>query len=93
MTIRGSIHMAFTDGPSYLTALGRSLVGGESVGSISTADMTTMTGDTVSAFVGPSLGVTNPGSFDQVIARHSAIRSDRRIAPKPHRESPPSQPR
>ena len=83
VTIRGSIHMSFTDGPSYLTALGRSLVGGESVGSISTADMTAMTGDMISAFVGPSLGVTNGSSFDQVIARHSAIRSDRRMAPKP----------
>jgi predicted dienelactone hydrolase len=83
VTIRGSIHMSFTDGPSYLTALGRSLVGGESVGSISAADMTTMTGDMISAFVGPSLGVTNPSSFDQVITRHPPIRSDRWIAPKP----------
>jgi hypothetical protein len=83
VTIRGSIHMSFTDGPSYLTALGRRLVGGESVGSISTVDMTAMTGDMISAFVGPSLGVTNGSNFDQVIARNSAIRSDRRIAPKP----------
>jgi hypothetical protein len=75
--------MSFTDGPSYLTALGRKLVGGESVGAISTADMTTMTGDMVSAFVGPSLGVINGSSFDQVIARNSAIQSDRRIALNP----------
>lgn len=83
VTIRGSIHMSFTDGPSYLTALGRSLVGGESVGSISTADMTAMTGDMVAAFVGPSLGVTNGSSLDRVIARNSAIRLDRRMAPNP----------
>ena len=31
VTIRGSIHTSFSDGPSYLTALGRSLVGGASV--------------------------------------------------------------
>ncbi len=83
VTIRGSIHTSFTDGPSYLTGLGRSLVGGASVGSISTADMTAMTGDMISAFVGPTLGVTNGTSLEEVIARYSAIRSDRRIAPKP----------
>ena len=83
VTIRGSIHTSFSDGPSYLTALGRSLVGGASVGSISSADMTAMTGDMISAFVGPSLGVTTGPSLEQVIARHSAIRSDRRVAPKP----------
>ncbi len=42
-----------------------------------------MTGGMISAFVGPPLGVRNGSSFDQVIARNSAIRSDRRIAPKP----------
>lgn len=82
VTIRGSIHTSFTDGPSYLTALGRSLVGGASVGSISTAGMTAMTDDMIAAFVGPALGVTDGTSLDRVIARHSAIRSDRRIAPE-----------
>jgi hypothetical protein len=66
-----------------LTALGRRLIGGASVGSASTADMTAMTGDLISAFVGPSLGVVDGSSLDQVIARHSTIRSDRRIAPQP----------
>ena len=82
-TVRGSIHTSFTDGPSYLTGLGRSLIGGATVGSISVEDMTTMTGDTIAAFAGPALGVKNGSSLDQVIARHPAIRSDRRIAPKP----------
>ena len=53
------------------------------MGSISTTDITAMTGGMISAFVGPPLGVRNGSSFDQVIARNSAIRSDRRIAPKP----------
>ncbi len=82
VTIRGSIHTSFTDGPSYLTGLGRTLVGGATVGSISTADMTAMTGDMISAFVGPALGVTNGTSLDQVSSRHPTIRSDRRVAPK-----------
>ena len=81
LTVGGSIHTSFTDGPSYLTELGRSLIGGATVGSISVEDMTTMTGDTIAAFAGPALGVKNGSSLDQVLARHPAIRSERRIAP------------
>jgi len=81
LTFGGSIHTSFTDGPSYLTGLGRSLIGGATVGSISVEDMTTMTGDTIAAFAGPALGVKNGNSLDQVLARHPAIRSERRIAP------------
>jgi hypothetical protein len=82
LTVRGSSHVSFTDGPSYLTGLGRSLVGGATVGSISVEDMTAMTGDTIAAFAGAALGVENGSSFDQVLARHAAIRSERRIPPK-----------
>ncbi|HEY8792207.1 MAG TPA: hypothetical protein VIL96_04950, partial [Gaiellaceae bacterium] len=71
VTVRGSIHMSFTDGPSYLTALGRGLAGGATVGSISVADMTAMTGDTIAAFVGPALGVKNGRSLrDGGMARY-----------------------
>jgi hypothetical protein len=82
LTVRGSIHTSFTDGPSYLTAVGRSLIGGATVGSVSVQDMTAMTDDTIAAFAGPALGVKNGSSLDQVIAGHPAIRSERRIAPK-----------
>jgi hypothetical protein len=82
LTVRGSIHTSFTDGPSYLTGLGRSLIGGATVGSISVEDVTAMTGDTIAAFAGPALGVKNASSLDHVLARHPAIRSERRIAPK-----------
>jgi dienelactone hydrolase len=83
LTVRGSIHTSFTDGPSYLTALGRSLIGGATVGSISVQDMTTMTDDTIAAFVGPTLGVKNGSSLDQILARHPTIRAERRVAPTP----------
>src|SRR5437868_14665080 len=33
VTVRGSTHMSFTDGPSYLTSLGRRIAGGATVGS------------------------------------------------------------
>jgi dienelactone hydrolase len=80
VTVRGSIHMSFTDGPSYLTALGRSLTGGAAVGSISVADMTAATGDTISAFIGPALGVKDGRSLNDVLAAHPGIRLERRIA-------------
>ena len=80
VTVRDSVHVSFTDGPSYLTSLGRSLAGGATFGSISVADMTAMTGDTISAFVGPALGVNNAPSLDQILALHPTIRSDRRLA-------------
>jgi hypothetical protein len=64
VTVRGSVHMSFTDGPSYLTALGRRLAGDAMVGSISVADMTATTGDTIAAFVGPALGLTRGRSLN-----------------------------
>ncbi len=83
VTIRGAVHMGFSDSPSYWTAAGRSLLGGTSgAGSISAANMTAMTGDTISAFVGPSLGATPAPDIDRVLARHSTIRAERRIAAK-----------
>jgi predicted dienelactone hydrolase len=79
MTIGGSVHIGFTDSPSYLTALGRNVIGpATGIGSISLADMTSMTADTISAFVGPALGVNNM----RRIALHPTIRMDRVITPQ-----------
>jgi predicted dienelactone hydrolase len=84
LTVRSSAHMGFSDSPAYLTSLGRSLIGRVAgTGSTSIADMTAMTGDTISAFAGPALGVRNGSSLDQVIAQHPSIRAERRIAPTP----------
>jgi dienelactone hydrolase len=78
LTILGSVHMGFTDAPAYLTPLGRYVIGpATGIGSISLADMTSMTGDTISAFVGPALGVTNA----RRIPLRPTIRMDRLIAP------------
>jgi predicted dienelactone hydrolase len=82
LTVRGSTHMSFTDSPSYLTSLGRRLAGGATVGSISVADMTAMTGDTIAAFLGPALGVKGGRSLNDVLAAHPGIRLERRIAAK-----------
>jgi len=83
VTIRGAVHMGFSDSPSYWTAAGRSLLGSTAgAGSISAADMTSMTGDTISAFVGPALGVAPDLSIDQALGQHPAIRAERRITPR-----------
>ncbi|MDP9262242.1 MAG: hypothetical protein M3O89_09740, partial [Actinomycetota bacterium] len=79
LTVSGSTHMGFTDGPSYLSSLGRSLVGGATVGSISAADMTATTGDTIAAFVGPALGVKGGRSLNDVLAAHPGIQPEHTI--------------
>ena len=79
VTVRGSTHMSFTDAPSYLSSLGRSVAGGATVGSISVADMTATTGDTIAAFVGPAFGVKDGRSLNDVLAAHPGIRPALRI--------------
>ncbi len=77
LTIRGSMHMSFSDDPAYLTSLGRDLIGTTAgVGSISLADMTSMTGDTIAAFVGPALGMTSGHRLGDVLASHPRIRAE-----------------
>ena len=77
LTIRGSMHMSFSDDPAYLTSLGRDLIGTTAgVGSISLADMTSMTGDSIAAFVGPALGITSGDRLGDVVASHPRIRSE-----------------
>ena len=83
VTIRGSVHMGFSDSPSYWTAAGRRLLGSTAgAGPISAAEMTSMTGDTISAFVGAALGAGPDRGIDQALSRHSTIHAERRIASK-----------
>jgi hypothetical protein len=83
VTVAGSVHMGFSDSPSYWTAVGRSLVGGVlGAGAIPVADMTSMTADSIAAFVGPVPGATGAPNLDEVLRRHSAIRVDRSVAAK-----------
>jgi predicted dienelactone hydrolase len=83
LTIRKSMHLSFTDDPSYLTSLGRDLIGAVAgVGPLSLADMTTMTGDTISAFVSPALGIKSGRTLNDVLASHPDIRSASRVGRK-----------
>ena len=84
LTIRKSVHLSFTDDPSYLTSLGRSLIGTPiGIGSISLADMTSMTGDAISAFVGPALGVEGGRSLGESLPVTQV--SDRSLGSRPRR--------
>ena len=75
LTIRGSQHLSFTDDPSYLTSLGRGLVGATlGMGSVSLGGMTSMTGDAIAAFVGPALGVESGPSLGAVLVGYPGIR-------------------
>ena len=66
--------MSFSDGSSYLTPLGRSLIGGlAGIGSISPAKATAVTGDAITAFVGPALGVMGGRSLAAVLARFATV--------------------
>jgi dienelactone hydrolase len=80
LTVKGAVHMSFSDAPSYATSLGRRVLGGVAFGSVSTADMTAMTGDAISAFVSPPLEGRNGRSLDQVLASHPTVRSELRVA-------------
>jgi predicted dienelactone hydrolase len=74
LTIRKSMHLGFTDDPSYLTSLGRRLLGMTAgIGAVSLADMTATTGDAIAAFVGPPLGVRGAPRMDVVVARHPNV--------------------
>jgi hypothetical protein len=78
-TIPGSTHTGFTDAPSYLTAVGRSAIGpATGIGSNSLADITSITGDAIAAFVGPALGVNNGPRMPV----HPTVRTDRLITPR-----------
>jgi hypothetical protein len=76
LTIRGSQHLSFTDDPSYLTSLGRDLVGATlGMGSVSLGGMTSMTGNAIAAFVGPALGVERGPTLGAVLVGYPGIRS------------------
>src|SRR3954471_7946943 len=58
ITVRDSVHMSFSDAPSYWTPAGRHLLGNAAgTGSIALAEMTRTTADAIEAFAAPALGI------------------------------------
>ena len=79
LTVRGSVHMSFSDMPSYWTAAGRRLLG-TAAGSISLADMATTTADAISAFVAPALGAASAPAMPHVLAAHESLHAEQLVA-------------
>jgi predicted dienelactone hydrolase len=80
--ITHSLHLSFTDEPSYLTSLGRLLLGHTAgMGTRSLATMATLTAELIAAFVGPELGVGHGATLGQVAAANRAVELEREIVP------------
>jgi dienelactone hydrolase len=79
LTVRGSVHMSFSDAPSYWTAAGRHLLA-STAGSVSLADATETTADAISVFTARALGITPVQTMTQVLAEHPSLAAERLVA-------------
>jgi dienelactone hydrolase len=77
--VRGSVHVSFSDAPSYWTAAGRRLLG-RTAGSVSLADMTQTTADAISAFTARALGITPVQTVTELLAEHPSLAAERLVA-------------
>jgi hypothetical protein len=81
VTVGGSVHMSFSDAPSYWTAAGRHLLGNAAgTGAVSLADMTRTTADAITGFTAPALGISSAPTIPQTLAKDAALHSERLIA-------------
>jgi dienelactone hydrolase len=81
VTVKGSVHMSFSDAPSYWTPAGRHLLGqAAGSGSVALADMTRTTADAIGAFAGPALGIASASTMTNVLAEHTSLHADRLVA-------------
>jgi dienelactone hydrolase len=79
--ITHSMHLSFTDEPSYLTSLGLAIWGRQGrMGRRSATTMSTLTADLIAAFAGPELGVHGGPTLSQVVDEHGAAELKRRVA-------------
>jgi dienelactone hydrolase len=90
--ITHSLHLSFTDEPSYLTSLGRAIWGRQGrMGRRSVGTMATLTADLITAFAGPLLDVSGGPSLSQVVAEHKAAELERQIEPANQTAASPNQ--
>src|SRR3954447_25967563 len=81
ITVAGSVHMSFSDAPSYWTAAGRHLLGNTAgTGSVALADMSTTTANAIEAFAAPALGMSSAPVMPHVFARNASLHAERLIA-------------
>jgi dienelactone hydrolase len=81
VTVGGSVHMSFSDAPSYWTAAGRHLLGNAAgTGSVALADMTKATADAIEAFAAPALGMATAPTMPHVLAERASLHAERHVA-------------
>jgi hypothetical protein len=81
LTVRRSVHMSFSDAPSYWTAAGRHVLGNVAgTGSVALADMTGTTADAIGAFAAHALGISSAPTMPDVLARHASLHDERLVA-------------
>jgi dienelactone hydrolase len=82
VAIDHSLHMSFSDEPSYMTSLGRFIWGNRAgMGRRSLETMNTLTADLVTAFAGPELGVSRGPTVPQVVEAHGALQLQKQVKP------------
>lgn len=80
--ITHSMHLSFTDEPSYLTSLGLAIWGRQGrMGRRSAATMSRLTAELVTAFAGPKLGVRGGPTLSEVVHKDQAAELKRQVAP------------
>lgn len=80
--VDGEVHMSFSDYPSYLTPVGRETFGRVPMigwGAATTAEITPVTSDVVTAFFGPILGGSDNGDLNDVARRYASVTLERTV--------------
>jgi hypothetical protein len=81
IVVGGSTHQSFTDTQSYFSAIGRGMLG-DGAKPEAVDDITWESGEVISAFVAPYLGVPSQATLDEVLAHRPSITREQHIAAK-----------
>ena len=81
VTVLESVHMSFSDAPSYWAPAGRHLLGSAAgTGTVALSDMTRTTADAIAAFTAPALGISAGPTMPQVLAEDASLHAERLVA-------------
>ena len=80
ITVRGSVHMSFSDAPSYWTPAGRRLLGTPPARLGRARRHDTTTADAITAFAAPALGIASAPTMPHVLAQHASLHAERLVA-------------
>jgi predicted dienelactone hydrolase len=81
VTVLDSVHMSFSDAPSYWAPAGRHLLGSAAgTGTVALSDMTRTTADAIASFTAPALGISAGPTMPQVLAEDASLHAERLVA-------------